>query len=535
VSVFQAMLIGLVYYLSNSPWPFGGLGNYAILYRPMVGGLVVGLILGNPVMGTIIGATINLMYIGFISAGGSMPSDMSLAGILGTALAITGGLETEAALAIAVPLGLVGSIFWVGSMTICTAFVPLADRLAENGKVDKVWIPNVLLPQLVKFALTFFPCFLAAYFGGAYIQGFIDALGGNVLRILSIIGGMLPAVGIALTLLAIYKGEARVFFFLGFLLAAYFKVPILPLSLIFLCITIIYMQLQSKSGEAKTEFAEEAASTEPKREPLLKKKDLVKSWFNWMYYFQSCYNYERMQGVGFLHSMTYIIKRLYKDDPEERRKAMQRHVQFINTENAFGSAIIGLTAAMEEQKAQGADLDDESFTSIKTGLMGPLAGIGDPLWQGVAIPLLIVFFLGMAIEGSVAAPILYSIVFYAIYYGVGYWLMKLGYEQGSKKILEFMESGTLKKVIAGAGIIGNAVIGGLVANYVSVKTAITIKQSAESVFVLQTELFDKIMPGILALALTMFCYWLLKKKVSSLKVILIVVAIAVIGGLIGVF
>jgi PTS system mannose-specific IID component len=98
-----------------------------------------------------------------------------------------------------------------------------------------------------------------------------------------------------------------------------------------------------------------------------------------------------------------------------------------------------------------------------------------------------------------------------------------------------MESGTLKKVIAGAGIIGNAVIGGLVANYVSVKTAITIKQSAESVFVLQTELFDKIMPGILALALTMFCYWLLKKKVSSLKVILIVVAIAVIGGLIGVF
>jgi PTS system mannose-specific IID component len=242
-----------------------------------------------------------------------------------------------------------------------------------------------------------------------------------------------------------------------------------------------------------------------------------------------------MQGVGFLHSMSHLIKRLYKDNPEERSKAMKRHVQFINTENAFGSAIIGLTAAMEEQKAQGADLDDESFTSIKTGLMGPLAGIGDPLWQGVAIPLLIVFFLGMAIEGSVAAPILYSIVFFAIYYGVGYWLMKLGYEKGSEKILEFMESGTLKKVIAGAGIIGNGVIGGLVANYVNVQTAIQITQSADNVFVLQTELFDKIMPGILALALTMFCYWLLKKKVSSLKVILIVAAIGIVGGLIGVF
>jgi mannose/fructose/N-acetylgalactosamine-specific phosphotransferase system component IID/mannose/fructose/N-acetylgalactosamine-specific phosphotransferase system component IIC len=535
VSIFQAILIGLVYYLSNSPWPFGGLGNYAILYRPMIGGFVVGLILGDPVQGTIIGATINLMYIGFISAGGSMPSDMSLAGILGTALAITGGLETEAALAIAVPLGLVGAIFWVGSMTICTAFVPLADKLAEQGKADKVWIPNVLLPQLIKFALTFFPSFLAAYFGGAYIQGFINALGGNVLRILSIIGGMLPAVGIALTLLAIFKGKARIFFFFGFLLAAYFNIPILPLSLLFLCITIIYMQLQEKAEEVKKEFVEEAVSAEPKNESLLTKKDLVKSWLTWMYYFQSCYNYERMQGVGFLHSMSHLIKRLYKDNPEERSKAMKRHVQFINTENAFGSAIIGLTAAMEEQKAQGADLDDESFTSIKTGLMGPLAGIGDPLWQGVAIPLLIVFFLGMAIEGSVAAPILYSIVFFAIYYGVGYWLMKLGYEKGSEKILEFMESGTLKKVIAGAGIIGNGVIGGLVANYVSVQTAIQITQSADNVFVLQTELFDKIMPGILALALTMFCYWLLKKKVSSLKVILIVAAIGIVGGLIGVF
>ncbi len=534
MSIFQAILIGLVYYLSNSPWPFGGLGNYAILYRPMIGGLVVGLILGDPVQGTIIGATINLMYIGFISAGGSMPSDMSLAGILGTALAITGGLETEAALAIAVPLGLVGAIFWVGSMTICTAFVPLADRLAEKGETDKVWIPNVLLPQLVKFTLTFFPSFLAAYFGGAYIKGFIDALGGNVLRILSIVGGMLPAVGIALTLLAIFKGRAKVFFFFGFFLAAYFGVPILPLSLIFLCITIIYMQLESKAGEVKKEIAEEVSSPE-KGESLLKKKDLMKSWFNWMYYFQSCYNYERMQGVGFLHSMSYVIKRLYKDNPEERSRAMKRHVQFINTENAFGSAIIGLTAAMEEQKAQGADLDDESFTAVKTGLMGPLAGVGDPLWQGVAIPLLIVFFLGMAIEGNVIAPILYSIVFYALYYGVGYWLMKLGYEKGSEKILEFMESGTLKKFIAGAGLIGNAVIGALVANYVSVKTAITVKQSADTVFVLQTELFDKIMPGILALGLTLFCYWLLKKKVPSIGVIGIVAAIAVVGGLIGIF
>lgn len=248
MSVFQAILIGLCYYLSNSPWPFGGMGNYAILYRPLVGGFVVGLILGDPVTGTVIGATINLMYIGFISAGGSMPSDMSLAGILGTALAITGGIQAEAALAIAVPLGLLGAIVWVGHMTINTAFVPIAEKYADEGKPEKVWIVNILLPQLVVFAMTFIPCFLAAYFGGAYIQDGINALGGNVLRILGIIGGMLPAVGIGMTLIAIFKGEARIFFFLGFLLAAYFGVSILPLSLISLCITVIYMQLKGKEG-----------------------------------------------------------------------------------------------------------------------------------------------------------------------------------------------------------------------------------------------------------------------------------------------
>lgn len=273
---------------------------------------------------------------------------------------------------------------------------------------------------------------------------------------------------------------------------------------------------------------------EQKSGSLLTKKDLIIAWLNWMYYFQSCYNYERMQGIGFLHAMTSIIKRLYKDDPEERKKAMKRHTQFINTENAFGSAIIGLVAAMEEQKKKGADLDDEAFTSIKTGLMGPLAGVGDPLWQGVAIPLLIVFFIGLAIEGSVIAPILYAIIFFVLYYGVGYWLLNLGYNKGSEKILDMMESGAIKKVIVGAGIVGNAVIGGLVANYVSVKTAIQIQQAEGKIFVLQTEMFDKIMPGMLALALTFGCYWLLKKGVSSVKVILIIAAVGIIGGLTGI-
>jgi PTS system mannose-specific IIC component len=220
MTVLQAILIAILYYVANSPWPFGGLGNYATIYRPMVSGLVVGIILGDPVTGTIVGATINLMYIGFISAGGSMPADMSLAGILGTAIAITSGIDAEAAVAFAVPLGLLGALVWVGRLTLDSFFVRVADKYVEEGKPEKVWIANILLPQVLLFFMTFIPCFLAALYGTAYVKGFIDSLSGKFLGILSTIGGMLPAVGIGMMLLAIYKGRARIFFFLGFFAAA---------------------------------------------------------------------------------------------------------------------------------------------------------------------------------------------------------------------------------------------------------------------------------------------------------------------------
>lgn len=537
MSVIQALLIGLLYYIVNSPWPFGGLGNYATVYRPMVGGLMVGIILGDPVTGTIIGATINLMYVGFISAGGSMPADMSLAGILGTALAIASGIDANAALAIAVPLGLLGSLVWVGKLTANTAFVRLADRYVEEGKPQKVWIANILLPQALLFAITAVPCFIAAYFGVNYVSGVIETLSGDFLRILGVIGGALPAVGIGMMLLAIFKGNARWFFFLGFMAAAYLKLGTLPLALFFLCIAVLYVGLTSRADDpALTAAASETVPQAGKPATLLPPRTLRGAWWRWMYYFQSCYNYERMQGVGFLHSMAPVIGQLYRDDEDGRKAAMRRHVQFFNTENATGSAVIGLVAAMEEQKKGGtADLDDESFSSIKTGLMGPLAGIGDTIWQAVVIPLMVVMFIGFAQGGAVWAPILYVILFFALYYAYGYWLLNLGYKRGTDAILNLMESGIINKVITAAGILGCAVLGGLVSNFVTLKTTLTIPSGGEEPFSLQTGFFDALMPGLLALLLTLGCYWLLKRRLASYWVLLIVIAVAVVGGLVGIF
>lgn len=247
ISIWQAVLCGVVYWLAVGNLPFVGLWS---LQRPLVCGLITGIILGDPVQGAVVGGTINLVYLGFMSAGGSMPADMGLAGVLGTAYAIAGGLDADTALALAVPIGILGTIVWYGRMTFDSVFVHMADNYIEKGEYNKIWRTNVLLPQLLCFVMTVIPCTLAAYFGANYIQGFVDILSGKVLEIFQIIGGIMPALGIGITLQYIFKGESKIFFFLGFVLAVYSGLGLLPLGVIALIVAIIYVQVRSTDNSA---------------------------------------------------------------------------------------------------------------------------------------------------------------------------------------------------------------------------------------------------------------------------------------------
>lgn len=247
ISIIQAVLCGIVYWLAVGNFPFVGLWS---LQRPLVCGLVTGLILGHPVQGAVIGATINLVYLGFMSAGGSMPADMALAGILGTAYAIAGGLDTDTALALAVPIGILGTIVWAGRMTFDSFFVHIADNYIEKEEYHKIWRANVLFPQIMCFCMTAIPCAFAAYFGANYIQGIINMLSGKVLTVFQIIGGLMPALGIAITLQYIFKGESRIFLFAGFLLAVYSGLPLLTLGIIALIVAIVYVQMTSVNEAA---------------------------------------------------------------------------------------------------------------------------------------------------------------------------------------------------------------------------------------------------------------------------------------------
>ena len=247
MTIFQAILCGLVYWIAEANLPFVSLWT---IQRPLVCGWITGLILGDPVTGAVVGGTINLVYLGFISAGGSMPADMGMAGVLGTAFAITGNLDANTALSIAVPLGLLGTIVWYLRMTIDSVFVHMTDRVIAEGKFNQAYITAIVLPELFSLCICAIPVTLGAYFGAQYIQGFIDMLAGRPLQIFQVIGGLMPALGIAITLQYIFKGEARPFLFLGFIIATVSGLTLIEQGIIGFLVAIVYIQVTDRIGTA---------------------------------------------------------------------------------------------------------------------------------------------------------------------------------------------------------------------------------------------------------------------------------------------
>lgn len=277
-------------------------------------------------------------------------------------------------------------------------------------------------------------------------------------------------------------------------------------------------------------------------EKRLTKRDLVKTYLIWQFFSHSNYNYERLQATAFAHSMTPAIKRLYGGDEEQTRQALKRHLVFFNTSPDFGAVIHGVTLAMEEQKANGKPVPDDAINSMKTGLMGPLAGVGDTIGQGIMVPLFLA--LGISITGLKAGAeqdladlngnplgaILYVILITAFVLGVTWVAMSQGYRRGRSAVTEVFKSGLMDRVILGAGVLGNMVLGGLAASFVKLYVGASITVG-ETHLRLQQDVFDHIMPGLLPLALVLLTWWLLTRGWHPIKLLVIYVIVCILGAI----
>lgn len=273
-----------------------------------------------------------------------------------------------------------------------------------------------------------------------------------------------------------------------------------------------------------------------KKKSLIPKAALIKAWFIWETFPQTCYNFERMMGQVVAHMFSVIIGYLYADQPEKRKEVMKREIEFFNVHVEFGACILGMAVALEEQKAMGEEIPGEFITNLKTSLMGPLAGMGDTIWQGVVIPILLAICIDLTRSGNgnVWGAVIYAVVIIVAAYALSYWNFMFGYKAGSEAIMDFLEKGILNKLIKGASIMGCMVMGGLVVNYVTAKCGIQIPSSTTT-YNIQENFLDAICPNILPLGMTMLIYYLMsKRRWSSVKIIGLIIVIGVVGGVTGI-
>lgn len=265
----------------------------------------------------------------------------------------------------------------------------------------------------------------------------------------------------------------------------------------------------------------------------LTSKELNGTWIRWLGFASGFVNYERMQGVGFAHAMSPIIKKLYSNK-EERVEAYQRHLTFFNTNVTTGSIIVGLVAAMEEQKANGMEVDSETINAIKVSLMGPLAGLGDSIFQAAIIPILLSIGIALGLEGNLVGPILFTVLVIGIIYPLDYWWFRKAYTVGRPLITSLMQSGLIKKVTKGAGMVGLLAAGTLTARYISFDVLYEIPLSIGDPINVQTAILDKIAPNFLPMLLVLGIWTALRKNVSTLKITAVIFIVGIILGYIGI-
>jgi PTS system mannose-specific IIC component len=248
LTFLQAVLVAAGYWLTNSAFT-PNLG-FNFMRWPLIGGTLVGLIMGDLAQGILIGASINLVFLGVISAGGSQPADPSLAGWLGTALALSAGLGTQEAIAIAAPLGALGTLNFFGRMSIDVAFVRWADERAEEGDIWGVARMNWLPGQVLVFLIYFIPVLILALVGSTALNALFDAIdpfrGGSadwrwVRDWFIIAGSVLPAVGIGLNLYLIMDRSTLPYMLAFFTVAALANVNIIAIAVIALGLALLHI------------------------------------------------------------------------------------------------------------------------------------------------------------------------------------------------------------------------------------------------------------------------------------------------------
>jgi mannose/fructose/N-acetylgalactosamine-specific phosphotransferase system component IID len=479
------------------------------LERAIVLGPVTGLIMGDMQTGLMLGGTMELIFMGAADIGGSVPPNLPIGSVLGTAFAISGGLSVQEALVIAIPAALLGSFFELLAKSVSTVFVSGAEYFADRGNTNGI-SAMVHIGNLAHFLADFLPVFVALSAGSQVVEGLGKAIPASVKTGISVAGNLLPALGFALLLSTLATTELLPFFFFGFVLAAYANFGVLGAAFVGLLIAAYYV-MQQGGLQLVTPSEGEAESS------IVSSQDQRTIYWR-SFAIQSAFSFDRMQALGWTWALIPYLKKLY-GDTEELRRALRRHLVFFNTHPWIPGPIFASVAELETRRARNPEeVDEASIQAVKGSLMGPLAGIGDSSFHGTWRPLMGGIAASMGLAGNPIAPLFFFLSTNIVHVWVRWFSQDRGFRYGSA-LFERVDAARLQNIMRGAAMAGLMGIGGLVGTWLNVTTplAYTIQKSTVSI----QGMLDSIMPKFLPLVVTLLVYWAIRRGARTVILMLI--------------
>ena len=536
MALTQAIVLGGIYWVRNVRISYIGPGS--LFTEPITVALWVGMVFGDIPNAMRIAATIQPMYLAFLNAGGAVPSDSVAATIVTIAVLETSGMSYDQGVALAVSVGVLTAQLHTIRRIVAAAWVNLADKYAEECNIRGIVLCGTVYTHLPKIIIFWIPMTLFLYFGGEFIGQAMTALPIPIKTGLSAVSKMMPALGYGMTVMVIGRKDLLPYFIGGFFFAKYSGLATMPIAMVALFLAYLNMRFhaEGRDGEGAGQILASLKKTrgdEPQRKRLLDKGDITKTFIRWIIVIEQSNSFERLQALAYCVSIAPVLKKLYGEDKAELSEALKRHLVFFNVSGIWGGLIHGIVLSMEEQRALGVDIPASAITSVKTGLMGPLSGIGDTIdWSTIKM-LIMVMALPYAAQGYWWAALFMPVLLGTWCMIEGLFFIHLGYRLGTNAAMTLLQSGALQKVLSFFGVLGMFMIGGLSANMVNVQLGIVISTSGEPMR-LQQDVLDKILPGLLSILTVMGVYRYLAKGGTMLKCTLWLLLFGTVGGVLGI-
>ncbi|EOM1366660.1 MULTISPECIES: PTS mannose/fructose/sorbose/N-acetylgalactosamine transporter subunit IIC [Klebsiella/Raoultella group] len=242
--LLSAILVALIAILSN--WWVTHLITRSWMY-PIISGFLVALALGSPIEGMKAAAYINLAYLGWMTVGGTMPGNLPVASVFGTAMTILSGAEPSTAVVFAVPFSLLGILTFQGAMSINALWVHKAEKMLDSGNITGMRMMNYIPSFFVAAVLVGLPAFCMVYFGADFMKSMLAMIPPSLVQAFQVIGGIMPALGISMLVSFLGKKHLMPFFFLGFFLVAFLHLSIMGIAVFAIIAAIILNSGQSLS------------------------------------------------------------------------------------------------------------------------------------------------------------------------------------------------------------------------------------------------------------------------------------------------